>query len=224
MGETFEEFRESFSYGSRNDLSFKFLKRMSDEAAAGFLQELLRLLGDSYDTGDVLPLIRAAYEAQIEAYAPEEGVGYRYDDRPFTPPAAPLASSRVGLLTSSGHFVDDPQPLGVAAMTQEEAVERIGDFLRETPVLSSIPATMSSHEIAVRHGGYDIRSTRHDINVSFPIDRLREAVAAGRIGELAPTVYSFPGATAQGRLKKVLPEWVAEFAGHEIDVMLLVPV
>lgn len=224
MGETFEEFRESFSYGSRNDLSFKFLKRMSDEAAADLIQELLRLLGDSYDTGDVLPLIRAAYEAQVEAYAPQPGTGYTYDDRPFTPPTAPLASSRVGLITSSGHFVDDPQPLGVPSMTQQEAVDRIGAFLKETPVLSPIPAAMSSHEIEVRHGGYDIRSTRRDPNVSFPIDRLREAAAAGRIGELAPVVYSFPGATAQGRLKKVLPDWTAEFARHAIDVMLLVPV
>jgi hypothetical protein len=33
-GETFAEFKDSFSYGSRTDLAFKFLKRLSPEDAA----------------------------------------------------------------------------------------------------------------------------------------------------------------------------------------------
>ena len=38
--ETFEEFRTSFSYGSRTDLNFKFLKSASDAEAAAMFQNL----------------------------------------------------------------------------------------------------------------------------------------------------------------------------------------
>jgi len=36
--ESFAEFSNSFSYGSRNDLSFKFLKRLGTEEAAEFVR------------------------------------------------------------------------------------------------------------------------------------------------------------------------------------------
>lgn len=39
--ETFEELKKSFSYGSRNDLNFKFPAGLGDEQAARFLQQLL---------------------------------------------------------------------------------------------------------------------------------------------------------------------------------------
>jgi len=39
QNESFEAFRKSLSYGSRNDLNFKFFKGMSDEQVASFLQD-----------------------------------------------------------------------------------------------------------------------------------------------------------------------------------------
>lgn len=225
---TFEAFRQSFSYGTRNDLNFKFFKGMSDDEVASFIQTMLDRLGDAYDTGDVLPLIDAAVEAQIAGYSPDPDVppSVVYDDGPFTPVEAPVTKSRVGLLATSGHFVagDDPEPFGEAAMSQEDAMARIGEFLREAPVLSEIPSDTPTSDLLVRHGGYDIRSAAKDANVTFPIDRLREADVDGRVGGLPATFFSFPGATSQGRLRKVLPEWVERIHEEAIDVMLLVPV
>ena len=228
-GETFEEFRRSFSYGSRNDLNFKFFKTLDDEATASFLQALLDLLGDAYDTGDIQPLIAAAYEAQIAGYTPNPDAApsaHTYDTGPFSPTAMPVAGSTVGLITSSGHFVDDddPEPFGQKDMTQDEAMARISDFLRETPVLSEIPSDTPDERLAVRHGGYDIAGALRDPNVAFPIDRLEEAKASGRIGGTTSTYFSFPGATAQGRLRRELPIWLDRFAEEEADVVLLVPV
>ncbi len=220
--ETFEDFRKSFSYGSRSDLSFKFLKSMDDDAAARFFQRLLLLLGESFDTGQLVPLIEHAIDTQIEAYRPAPDASFQYPDGPFTPLTRALADSTIGLLTSSGHFTDDPQPFGVENMTQQEAEDRISEFLRTTPVLSEIH--VAADEVAVRHGGYDVRSTRRDRNVSFPVDRLVEAAESGRIGGVADTLYSFPGATSQKRLLKELPGWVERIHGHTIDGMLLVPV
>jgi D-proline reductase (dithiol) PrdB len=228
MSESFEEFKSSFSYGSRSDLSFKFLKHLDDADAAEFFRQILREVGDAYDTGDVTGLIDIAYEAQIAGYAPDpdEPYPYTYDDRPFAPLAKPLSESRVGLVTSSGHFVagDDPEPFGVKDMTQQEAHDRIGEFLREAAVLSAIPRDAPAENLVVRHGGYDIRSALRDPNVTFPRDRLVEAEERGRIGELAHTLYSFPGATAQGRVKRAAREWASQLVADEIDVVLLVPV
>ncbi len=228
MSESFEEFKSSFSYGSRSDLSFKFLKHLDDTDATEFFRRILEEVGNAYDTGDVAGIINVAYEAQIAGYAPDpdEPYHYTYDDRPFAPLRKPLAESRVGLLTSSGHFVagDDPEPLGVKEMTQQEAHDRIGEFLREAAVLSAIPRDTPGRNLVVRHGGYDTRSAARDPNVTFPRDRLVELEQSGRIGELADVLYSFPGATAQGRVKRSAQEWATQFAADDIDVLLLVPV
>jgi hypothetical protein len=225
---SFEEFKNSFSYGSRSDLSFKFLKSMSDEEAADFVQQLLFEVGEAYDTGEVGPILELAYEAQVAGYAPDPAQPYRwsYEDRPFTELTKPLSECRVGLLTSSGHFVagDDPQPFGVTDMTQTEAEERIGEFMRATPILSRIARDTPAEKLVVRHGGYDTRPALRDFNVSFPRDTLVAAEEAGRIGTLADTLYSFPGATAQGRVKQVAPAWAEQIGKDSIDVLLLVPV
>ncbi|MEN8042005.1 MAG: glycine/sarcosine/betaine reductase selenoprotein B family protein [Actinomycetota bacterium] len=227
--ESFESFRRSFSYGSRNDLNFKFFKGMSDDAVASFIQDLLHKLGDAYDTGDVLPLIEAAYEAQIAGYAPDPDAPpprHAMDDGPFTPVTTSVANSTLGLLTTSGHFVagDDPMPFGESGLTQQDAVTRIGEFLRDTPVLSEIPSNTPSSNLRVRHGGYDTRSAIRDPNVTFPIDRLHEAREQGNVGDLSSTFFSFPGATAQGRLRQEIPAWIERIHEQDVDVMLLVPV
>lgn len=223
--ESFDDFRKSFSYGSRSNLSFKFIKNLSEADADLFFQELLDRLADTVDDGDSDRLRDMVFLWQSRAYA---GAGsWTYAEGPFSPLDKPLADSRVVLLTSSGHFVegDDPMPFGVKNMTQAEAEARIDDFLREEPVLSAIPTDTPAAKLRVRHGGYDVRSVRLDPNVAFPLARLHELVEAGRIGELAPLAYSFVGACAQTPLvKRTGPKWVKEVQRHTPDAVVLVPV
>ena len=227
--ESLESFRRSFSYGTRNDLNFKFFRSASDDDAASFLQELLHRLGDAYDTGDARPLIEAAYEAQVAGYLPPSdspSPPFAYDEGPFTPVSAAVENARVGLLTTSGHFVagDDPRPFGEEVMTQEDAVASISRLMTSAPTLSDVPSDTPISDLRVRHGGYDIRSALRDPNVTFPIDRLREASDDGRVGSLSPTFFSFPGATSHGKLRKELPGWIERVQANDVDVMLLVPV
>ena len=227
--ESFEAFRRSFSYGDRSDLNFKFFKSMADEDVAAFIQRVLDLVGDAYDTGDIEPIVRAAYEAQVAGYTPDPEAPpspHSYDFAPYAPMPTPAAGATLGLITSSGHFVegDDPEPFGVEDMTQEEAERRIDEFLRETPKLSEIPSGIAANELRVRHGGYDVTSAARDRNVAFPADRLLEAAEQGTIGGVTSTFFSFPGATAQGRLKRELPAWLDRFAVEQADAFLLVPV
>ena len=123
--ETFAEFTSSFSGGSRNDLSFKFLRAMDPPAAAELLRVLLDEPGSLFDSGDPSALIDAAIAGQQGAYGARAlDDHYRYEEVPFTRPSTPVAESRVALVTSSGHFAarHDPRPFGVEGMTQQEAV------------------------------------------------------------------------------------------------------
>lgn len=225
-GESFEEFKNSFYYGSRTDLAFKFLKSLPEPEAARFFQSLLTKLGESIDDGDVDRLVAHAYEWQVRGYAPQQGSRrVVYDTGPFVPLRRPLREARVALFTSSGHFVagNDPRPFGVIEMSQEEAIARINEFLRAAPKLACIPADTPASKLRVRHGGYDIRAAGRDPNVIFPLDRLRELAVEGVIGELAPNAYAFAGATAQTRLvTESGPEWAGMLRSEGVDAVLLV--
>ena len=110
-------------------------------------------------------------------------------------------------------------------MTQAEAEARISEFVKEAPTLSKIPVSSPGDLLEVRHGGYDIRGSLSDHNVSFPIDRLRELDEQGVIGALHETAYSFVGACAQTRLiEQTGQEWADRLKSTGSDVVLLVPV
>jgi len=226
--ESLEEFAASLSYGTRSDLTFKFLPQFKDPGLGDALASLLHEAGAMLDSGDPGQLIDLAIALQADGYrsrpVPER---FHYADGPFTSPTLAVADSRVALLTSSGHFTvdDDPRPLGVESMTQLEAEERISEFLKEAPTLSEVPVASTPNELLVRHGGYDVRGSLSDHNVSFPIDRLRELEARGTIGDLHATAYSFVGACSQTRLRKqTAPEWAERLKATGTDVVLLVPV
>ncbi len=227
QAETFEAFKDSFFYGSRSDLAFKFLKNLSAEEAGAFFRELLEGLGRTVDDGDAGRLVRLAVEWQRRAYTREGAGKWTYPDGPFVPLGRPVREARVGLLTSSGHFVagDDPEPFGVKNMTQEEATRRIKEFLKTPPTLSRVPADTPAGHLRVRHGGYDVRAARADANVAFPVDRLRELEQDGGIGARAATFYSFVGACSQVRLlKDHAPQWARRLREDGADAVVLVPV
>ncbi|WP_319523691.1 glycine/sarcosine/betaine reductase selenoprotein B family protein [Breoghania sp.] len=223
--ETFESFKKSFFYGSRSDLSFKFLSHLSDGQAADFFQGLLSKLVDAYDDGNAAPIYEHVRQGQVLSYAQEARAVY--ETGPFTPMEKPLSRSRLMLLTSSGHFVqgDDPEPLGIENMTQTQAEQNIMSFLKAPPTLSTIAADTAMDRLVVRHGGYDVRGARKDHNVSFPLQRLRELAAEGLFAELSDPAFSFVGACSQTRLNKITgPEWVRRFKAQQVDAALLVPV
>lgn len=223
--ESFIEFKDSFSYGSRSDLNFKFLKGLSAEDAAQFFQDLLREVGELVDGGQKGQLIDFVFKSQVKGYA---GSGrYVYDDAPFTRLKKPLSETHLALMSSSGHFVegDDPKPLGAENLTQAEAEARINDFIREEPQLSEVPIETPQGRLRVRHGGYDISGAQKDANVNFPIHRMRELRDEGVLPELHPTAFSFVGACSQMRLQKETgPRWAKYFKESHIDALLLVPV
>ena len=154
-------------------------------------------------------------------------VPHRHEDVPLTPMSKPLNESRVALITSSGHFVegDDPQPFGEAVMSQQEAEDRIQEFLREAPTLSAIPFDTPSDHIRVRHGGYPVQGAAADHQVALPIGHLQALRDEGIIGDLVPEAYSFVGAASQLRIQRdTAPAWAEQLKDIGTDVALFVPV
>ncbi len=225
QGESFDEFRNSFFYGSRNDLFHKWFKAGSEQLAKTYIQELLRLTGDLIDNGDTQPIVEAIVQAQSEAYA---GAGhFQYDTGPFTQLGQPLSESRIALLTTTGHFAegDDPRPFGKENLTQDEVVKMTGEFGKADPTLSEIPITTTRGQTRVRHGGYDIRAAEADRNTSFPIDRMLELAAEGVIGEFVNPAYSFVGLTSQLRLRKeIAPRWAEKLKAAGAQGAVLIPI
>ena len=227
-GETFKDYVDSFSYGSRTDLLFKFLKNAPEEDAENFIQAVFGELGEVVDTGDLSKLFDLIYRAQLAAYSPpDEDPRWKYDDSPFARLSKPLSQSRVGLLTSSGHFVEgEPHaPPELAKYTQEEATQHIGEYGRAKPFLSAVPVDLPPEQLGVHQPGYDIRAALKDRNTVMPIDRMLEMESEGVIGELARTAYSFIGLTSQIRLtKENAPEWAERVKDECWEAAVLVPV
>ena len=110
-------------------------------------------------------------------------------------------------------------------MTQADAEDRIQEYLKVAPVLSSIPVDTPAEEMVLRHGGYDVRGAAIDHNVVLPVDAMKTAETEGRIGELHPTAYSFVGVTSLLRLREsVAGEWADRFRDEGIEAFVMVPV
>ncbi len=217
---TFESFRRSFHYGDHADMQFKFLAKLSDEAAGDALARVLAALGEAVDTGDLGPVRDAVYAAQVEAYAGADSP--TVPDAPFTPVDQDLPSLRLALISAGGVFRVGDDPMGLDGPTQEEAPALIKDFLRGTPVLSRIPRDTPGSELTARHPGYDARTAQRDPGTVFPLAVLRDLEREGRV-RLAEHHYAFTGATSLVRLReKVAPAWVERFRAEQVDVCLLV--
>ena len=139
----------------------------------------------------------------------------RIDPVPWTPLGKPLPECRLALVSSAGFVVPGQQPF--------DAAVRGGDVsFRDIPADVDVRTLVDTH----RSESFDHSGLRQDPNVAFPIDRVRELVARGRIGSVNHSHLSFMGSiTAPGRLvRHTGPEAARRLVADGVDVALLVPV
>ena len=91
------------------------------------------------------------------------------DTAPFVRPGKPLAGCRLAIVTTAGLHVRGDRPF-----TPGDQTYRV------------IPSDTPTADIVQSHTsiGFDRVAIMRDINISFPIDRLRELVARGELGGL----------------------------------------
>ena len=90
-----------------------------------------------------------------------------------------------------------------------------------------IPAETPTADIIQSHTslGFDRTPQMRDVNISYPIDRLRELVARGELGGLGPRGYSFMGALRDtARLEgETGPEIGRRLREEGVDAVLITP-
>jgi D-proline reductase (dithiol) PrdB len=128
---------------------------------------------------------------------------------PFVRPAKPLIACRVAIVTTAGLHRRDDKPFGPG----EQGYRVIA---AATPTADIIQSHTSL--------GFDRVPIMRDLNVTFPIDRLRELAERGEIG-LASTNYSVMGALRDtARLEtETGPEIARRLIAEGADVALITP-
>ncbi|MDH3974770.1 MAG: glycine/betaine/sarcosine/D-proline family reductase selenoprotein B [Deltaproteobacteria bacterium] len=148
-------------------------------------------------------------ERWAESYQAVESSGI-----PWTPFTGDLAKCKVALVTTAGVHMKDQPPFD---MDDEE-----GDF-----TFREISARAGVEDLMITHKYYDHTGADKDINIVFPLERLREMAKRGEIGELAPRHYGFMGHIVGNKIDSLIHETAPEVAGKlradGADIALLTP-
>jgi D-proline reductase (dithiol) PrdB len=136
-------------------------------------------------------------------------------DVPFAPLRTPLALARVALITTAAPFQPEVGDQGPGAPYNAGA-----KFYK----VYSVP-TESLPDLRISHVGYDrLHTSAEDISTYLPLARLKEAVAAGRIGVLGPRLHGAPTNRSQRVTIEVdNPELLRRCREDDVDAAVLVP-
>jgi D-proline reductase (dithiol) PrdB len=121
----------------------------------------------------------------------------------------PLRERRVAIVTTSGVHVRGDRPFEIGA----------SDY-------RIIPGDTPAAELIMSHSSvnFDRSGFQEDLNVVFPLDRLRELRADGVIGSVSDIHYSFMGAAPIRALEPKAKELAALLKKDRVDAVLLTPV
>jgi D-proline reductase (dithiol) PrdB len=132
------------------------------------------------------------------------------DTTPFAPLQRPLAACRLAIVTTAGLHRRGDRPFGPADQSYRV-------IAADTPTADIVQSHTSL--------GFDRVAIMRDVNISFPIDRLRELVDRGVLGALAPHSYSFMGAQRDlARIERETgPEVGRRLREEGVDAVLITP-
>jgi len=133
---------------------------------------------------------------------------------PWMPVVKPLRESKVSIITTAGVHRRDQAPFNMR--------DRNGD-----PSFREIDGNRSADDLMITHNYYDHADADRDINIVFPIERLREFEKEGIIGQLARFHYGFMGHILGRHIdtlrRKTAPEVAARLKAAGVDAVLLTP-
>jgi len=121
----------------------------------------------------------------------------------------PVARRRVAIVTTAGLQRRDDIPFRAGS-----ADYRV------------IPAATPAEDVVMSHVSvnFDRTGFQEDLNVVFPIERLREAAASGAVGSLAAYHYSFMGAASIRAMEAKARELAGLLRQDRVDAVILSPV
>jgi D-proline reductase (dithiol) PrdB len=130
------------------------------------------------------------------------------DGTPFVD-GPPVSERKVAILSSAALYPRGGDPL----------LHNSGDYLE-------IPTTLANSDILMSHVSinFDRTGWQRDINVVYPIDRMRELADEGVIGALADVSFTVLGATEPTKRLESVESIAARVRRDRIDSILLSPV
>lgn len=145
----------------------------------------------------------------LRSYSPFES-----GDIPWIPLTKQLSRAAVALITTAGVHHRDQTPFNM--------IDRNGDSSYRV-----IDARRPVSDLMITHDYYDHRDADRDINIVFPIDRLREFEQEGIIGRVAEFHYSFMGHITGPHIKtltgETAPETARQLSRAKVDLAVLTP-
>ncbi len=146
--------------------------------------------------------------------AGKNGTEERSPDIPWTPVSKPLSECTVALVTTGGIHHRGQEPFDMD--------DPDGD-----PSFRVLDSCTPREDLTVTHDYYDHSDADRDINIVYPVERLKELEAAGVIGRVSDVHLGFMGHIT-GPHVRTLTEWTAPEAAGLLrdagaDVALLVP-
>ncbi len=132
----------------------------------------------------------------------------RFETTPWVE-GPPLGARRVAIVTTAGLSLRGESQFGFGA-----ADYRV------------IPADADTNDLLMNHVSvnFDRTGFQDDVNIVFPIDRLREMAAAGDIGSVADYHYSFMGATDPKLIEGSARALAGMLKEDQVNAVILTPV
>ncbi len=130
------------------------------------------------------------------------------DTAPFVA-GPPLAARRIAMVTSAALHPSGEVP-----------------FLHGTTEFRELPSELPLSDIRMSHVSinFDRSGFQRDINVVYPMDRLRELAAAGEIGSVAATHYSVMGSTDPATMQDTVAALASRLVADRVEGVLFLPV
>jgi D-proline reductase (dithiol) PrdB len=131
---------------------------------------------------------------------------------PLASPANPVSEARLVFVSTSG-----VQPTGTLPF---DVVHPVGDYS-----FRRVPSDSATSDLEIHQLKYPTDGAHRDLNVIYPIERLRELRDEGLIGGLTRNFISFIGYNMDpGRLERTLAEGIAQAVQDEqAEIALLAP-
>lgn len=163
---------------------------------------------------DSFRFLSRATRRVVEAWIARE----REREAPFTPLAQPLADCTLALVSTAAIALRDDRPFDVEG-------ERRNPWWGD-PSYRVIPRGASARDVRIYHTHIDPSYAERDINCILPLQRVEELAAAGEIGAVAASHYSFMGYLLRPDelLATSVPAMIERMRADGVDVALLVPV
>ena len=145
----------------------------------------------------------------VAGYTPRE-----FTDIPWCPMETPVSAARIALVTTAGVHHRRQPPFDMH--------DPDGD-----PTFRELDGATIATDAVITHDYYNHADADRDLNVVFPIDRLREMADAGRIGAVADRHYGFMGHIVGDHIptlvRETAPAVADRLVADRVDAVVLTP-